>query len=304
MQSDVERFSLLVATHKREMLWALESAFDQVGYEVVAVETGEGALQAIRQYEPQLLLLDADLPGLDGFEVVRRMREDAVCPAIPTIMITDLTDHDDRLRKLRTFADDYLIWPFDRGELLLRSAVLLGRGSFREGLKAENERLVRLTRHDPLTGAYNRRFLEERLRDEAGRRERLGSPLSVAMLDLDRFKRINDKYGHPVGDKVLIELVERVNGCLRAEDSVARYGGEEFCVVLPHTDRHNSVLVAERIRRTVAERPFDLGPAKVQVTVSIGVAQVGIAGPEEALARADAALYRAKQSGRNRVEAG
>ncbi|MGC2854672.1 GGDEF domain-containing protein [Novispirillum sp. DQ9] len=165
--------------------------------------------------------------------------------------------------------------------------------------------LRHLAAHDPLTGAFNRRaFVDAALREQA-RASRHGHPLSVLLLDLDRFKAVNDTHGHGAGDGVLVHFVQLMNQMLRASDVLGRTGGEEFAVLLPHTDRANALAIAERLRGAVEATPAPHAPHPIAVTVSIGVSQVapGEDGIDAALGRADRALYRAKDLGRNRVAA-
>jgi diguanylate cyclase (GGDEF)-like protein len=162
----------------------------------------------------------------------------------------------------------------------------------------------RLTLIDPLTGAWNRRYLERTMREQAKRYERFESPFAVLVIDIDRFKGINDRFGHSVGDAVLIEVAHTIDGSIRGDiDVLTRFGGEEFVLVLPETDRVGGVVAAEKIRKLVADSAFESGGRRLNVTVSVGVA----ACPEDAVAApalllaADAAMYRAKAAGRNRT---
>ena len=165
------------------------------------------------------------------------------------------------------------------------------------------ERLRRLNNIDSLTGAYNRRFLEARLPEEIERHRRYHRSLSVFLVDIDHFKQINDTHGHLAGDRVLVELTTRVRDKLRSTDHFIRFGGEEFIAILPETGRDETVRIAERVRRHVKKTPFVTEAGAVSVTVSIGVAQMGVRlqEPAELLDRADQALYRAKNDGRDRV---
>ena len=172
----------------------------------------------------------------------------------------------------------------------------------------ENARLFdevqRLATLDGLTGTYNRRHFMDLAQREYDNARRFGHPLTAMMLDVDHFKRINDRHGHHVGDQVLRALAERCRGALRSVDVLGRYGGEEFAIVLPGTTQHNAATVlAERIRKRVADEPIKTDDGAVKVTVSVGVAELDaeMRGPEDLLKRADAALYEAKQAGRNRV---
>ncbi len=175
------------------------------------------------------------------------------------------------------------------------------QASIMEGL---NLQLEAISVTDDLTGLYNRRYFFERLEEylRAARRHRL--PLSLMMLDLDHFKRINDTFGHPTGDRVLKALAEVIRSGLRASDIPARYGGEEFLILLPYTGEAEATRLAERLRRTISGHPFSIPESARPVTISIGVAEFDVDHPvdgEALVARADAALYRAKRDGRNRV---
>ena len=155
-----------------------------------------------------------------------------------------------------------------------------------------------------LTGAFNRRHIEEVVKREFERADRYGRPLTVAMLDADHFKRVNDSYGHQVGDDVLRELADRCRRTLRSNDVLGRYGGEEFVIVFPETGLDEARVVAERLRGAIAERPVSTGDLSLPVTVSIGLATSSRGQtPDSLLARADAALYAAKRGGRNLVRA-
>ena len=163
--------------------------------------------------------------------------------------------------------------------------------------------LAELAMRDVLTSAYNRRFFDRRLAEEIARSKRYGRELGLVMLDIDYFKRVNDKYGHQFGDKVLCSAVDAWTASLRASDIVARYGGEEFCVILPETPRDESLALAERLRGVVAAVDICDGKHRARISVSAGVSFFRPAdGPDDLLRRADEALYRAKAGGRDRVE--
>ncbi|HMG21620.1 MAG TPA: GGDEF domain-containing protein, partial [Kofleriaceae bacterium] len=171
-------------------------------------------------------------------------------------------------------------------------------------LDIENVRLHRVAVTDPLTGAYNREFLVQRLPQEIAAASDADRPLSVAIVDVDRFKSVNDHYGHNVGDVVLTEVARRLRGAIRADDLLVRYGGEEFLAVLPRADAGRAWEIGERMRQRVSERAFNVGDGiALLLRVSVGVAQWRTRERMPALIeRADAALYGAKDRGRNRVE--
>lgn len=167
---------------------------------------------------------------------------------------------------------------------------------------SSEKRLMTTSMRDPLTGAYNRKFLDWRLRQEIDRARRYKRPLGVIMTDIDRFKRINDTWGHQCGDEVLRGFARRLLGALRTTDLLVRYGGEEFCCLLPETDLDSAAFVAERLRKTVEAAPFQFGEIQVSVTASFGVSSLEEAASDgEIISKADEALYEAKSAGRNRV---
>jgi diguanylate cyclase (GGDEF)-like protein len=166
-----------------------------------------------------------------------------------------------------------------------------------------HEEIYQLTIIDGLTQVNNKRFLVEYLEREIGRCRRYGRSLSLILLDLDHFKEINDNHGHPAGDSVLRDLAMRIKQCIRKEECFARYGGEEFAIAMPEAGSENGRMFAEKIRRLVAEEPFDFESKKISVTVSVGIAELNeeLTDPTEFIKLADANLYRAKRAGRNQV---
>jgi two-component system cell cycle response regulator len=197
---------------------------------------------------------------------------------------------------MRRGIQDYLVEPLADGEVLTRVEAAARTKELREELVAQGARLESLLREDALTGLSNRRAVLTQLAGMVSAARRHGHPLSIAILDLDHFKRINDSYGHKVGDDVLVAAAHAMGTHLRAEDQLGRLGGEEFLVLLPDTDTEAAGHVAEKLRAEVAT-----APTSVPVTVSIGVATWDGEAPEDLLHRADEALYAAKEAGRDRV---
>jgi diguanylate cyclase (GGDEF)-like protein len=180
---------------------------------------------------------------------------------------------------------------------------LLGFIAKTMALDVENIRLRRLSVTDPLTGAFNREFLQQRLPQAIEASGLRKEPLSIAMIDVDHFKAVNDSYGHATGDRVLTEVAGRLRGAIRGDDQLVRYGGEEFMVLLPRADAAKAAEVGERMRSKLADDPIALGETTIAVRISVGVAEHGAGEPPSHLIeRADLALYAAKGKGRNRVE--
>jgi diguanylate cyclase (GGDEF)-like protein len=169
-------------------------------------------------------------------------------------------------------------------------------------LHQAHERCLEESHTDSLTGIWNRSAIVEMLRREVGHARRSGKSVAVALADLDHFKQINDRYGHSAGDEVLVEAARRLTARIRSYDAVGRYGGEEFLIVLPESEEESALEIADRVRRTFEETPFQVDGQSVRATISIGVATARNADPEQLVDLADEALYRAKNHGRNRVE--
>lgn len=287
----------------RRMLQAFLSKW---GYEV---ELAADGLEALARLEPagapQLAVLDWMMPGLEGPEVCRKVRQLADRPYTYILLLTARGQKDDLLRGLESGADDYLTKPFDSQELRARLRVGERILDLQRNLIAAREELRFRATHDVLTGIPNRATALEAIQRECSRQLREGGPLTVIILDLDHFKSINDRYGHLCGDQVLREAARRIAASVRTYDTVGRYGGEEFLIVAPTTDAPGSLALAERIRQAVEQPPIQSEKGPVHVTASCGVANSDGANTipaSEMLRLADEALYRAKAAGRNRSE--
>jgi len=255
---------------------------------------GEQGLSLAQTLLPDLILLDVDMPEPDGFEVCRRLKADARTMPIPIVFLTGATSTDEKIRGLELGAVDYITKPFDPAELGARV-----RASLRT--KYLLDLLARKAMIDGLTGLWNRAYFETRLNSELSLSRRSGNPLSCIMIDLDQFKQINDRHGHPFGDEVLRWVGQLLGELCRTEDVVCRYGGEEFVILTPNTAAPGAAHLAERIRAALENFSFRQHDAVVQVTCSLGVADVGKPPDPSLVELADQALYQAKDSGRNRV---
>jgi two-component system cell cycle response regulator len=301
----ISRNTLLLAEDNAMFRMVLQSWLEGWGYQVKLAEDGSKAWEVLQQEEaPELLILDWMMPGIDGLELCRRVRAREGVPYQYILLVTAKGDRHDVVAGLEAGADDYLTKPFDTNEL--RSRLNVGKRILRlqhELIEAREELRHRAT-HDGLTGIWNRVAMLELLQLEVQRSIRAETSTGVLMLDLDHFKKINDTYGHPIGDMVLKEVADRIARAVRGYDLVGRYGGEEFLVVLPHCSKECAGSSAERIRRAVADRAVAAAGIEIAVTVSIGaaVAAQGTASEADVIAAADAALYRAKKAGRNRAE--
>lgn len=271
--------------------------------ETVTFEDPVVALDWCRQNPVDVLLVDFVMPTLDGAEFVRRFRANDQGEHVPILMITSLDRKEMLYDALTAGANDFLRSPIDPLELRARVTTMLRMRTAALSLIDANKKLYRLATTDELTGALNRRRFFELAGSEVQRAHRYGRPLSVIMLDADYFKKINDRYGHPAGDAVLVSIVQICQSCLRTSDFIARFGGEEFAICLPETDIDMARMVAERIRLSIAGNQVLHEGEAISFTLSLGVASVEA--PDDTitilLSVADQALYRAKSEGRNRV---
>jgi two-component system, cell cycle response regulator len=317
-EGDAALIRILVVDDVPDNVEILNARLTARGYQVETASNGEQALTRVRRDPPHLILCDVMMPVLDGFEVSRRIKQDDTLPFIPVILVTARDSAEDVVEGLEAGADDYIAKPYNFKELEARVRAMLRIKRLQdeldqkarelavvvEELELANKRLRKLSITDGLTGLYNHRHVHELLRDEWERSRRTGEPIAVAMLDLDKFKQVNDSYGHPTGDVVLYETARILREAAREIDMVGRYGGEEFIVILPNTGEAEAAQFAERIRAEVAEHLFRDEANEIRMTTSCGVAAgptPGVESCEALLKVADNALYAAKQGGRNRV---
>jgi diguanylate cyclase (GGDEF)-like protein len=303
--ANAPRGRILVVDDNQDNIEIIATRLRFRGYEMDEAMDGHQALASVHENPPDLILLDVMLPDIDGYEISRRIKGDESLPFIPIILVTARDSTQDKVAGLDAGADDYLTEPINFPELEARVRSMLRIKRLQDELEEKNRELERLSISDGLTGLFNHRHIHSLLQEEFERVQRTGEKISVAMFDLDRFKSVNDTYGHPAGDRVLQELADILRDTAREVDRLARYGGEEFMAILPETDIEDATVFVERVRREVARRPFDIGgPEPLRMTISIGVATYpheAIDSPETLVKTADDALYAAKAVGRNRV---
>jgi two-component system, cell cycle response regulator len=251
-----------------------------------------------------LVIVPLDLENFDGLRLCSQLRSLERTRNVPLLAIAEADNNARLVRALEIGVNDYLIRPVDRNEILARVRTQIRKRRYTARLR-DNERLsIEMAITDPLTGLYNRRYMETHMGALVNQAITRGKPLSVLIVDIDYFKSINDSHGHDAGDDVLQDFAIRLRKSIRGIDLACRYGGEEFVVVMPETDMAVATMVAERLRRRIASEPFPIqkGTRTVDVTISIGIAALGPDGNAAAvIKRADQALYRAKRDGRNRV---
>jgi two-component system, cell cycle response regulator len=296
---------VLLVDDDAEVRSFLRAILEAEGHRVDEAASGQEALMTLAQQHPQLVLLDVRMPAMDGFAVAQAIRTKPG-PYVPIILLTADDDLESRARGIAAGADEVLGKPAHPFELKLRVRAMLRIQHLTAELHAANRRLRLLARTDELTQVRNRRGLRAALEREFARAARYGGRLALIAVDLDRFKRVNDEHGHQAGDQLLRAVAEAMGAALRKTDILGRTGGEEFVVVAPETGAEEARVVAERLRRATSELEV-LAPdgAALRATVSCGVAALGDLGartPDELLAHADRALYRAKALGRDRCE--
>jgi two-component system, cell cycle response regulator len=275
------------------------------GYEILEAGDGTQALALVREAAPDLILLDVMLPDIDGYEISRRIKGADDLPFIPIILVTARDSTQDKVAGLDAGADDYLTKPINFPELEARVRSMLRIKRLQDELEEKNRELERLSISDGLTGLFNHRHIHGLLAEEFERVARTQDCMSVAMFDLDRFKSVNDTYGHQAGDRVLVELADILRRTARDIDRLGRYGGEEFIALLPETCIDEAAVFVERVRTEVAATSFDIGRAEpLRMTLSAGVSSYPhelIQDVETLVRLADEALYAAKAGGRDRI---
>ena len=302
---------ILIVDDHQDNVELLQARLEARGYQTETATNGQQALDQVAASPPDLILLDVMMPEVDGIEVARRIKANPKLPFIPIIMQTALDATESKVEGLDAGADDYITKPINFAELearvnsLLRIKALQEDLAQRERQLAEmNDRLRHISQTDALTDLDNRRYIEERLTEMFGHATRFGENLGCVMCDIDKFKPVNDTYGHQAGDAVLRQFAAILRQEAREIDRIGRYGGEEFIFLLPGTNAEAAAIFAERVRTAVEAYTFTIPGGSLQRTISCGVAawpHAGIDGSDALVKAADDALYVAKETGRNRV---
>jgi diguanylate cyclase (GGDEF)-like protein len=289
-------------TNCRHLADLLETA--DVCSQTVFAADGLQAIKVLHAMPIDLVICDLTMPRCDGFTFLRLKAVEPAFEHIPVVVVTGSEASTRKVQALSAGASDYIVKPFDDSELLARISVHMKLRRAQQQLMAANEELRRIALLDPLTQLANRRGLDESMSREFERARRYGRPLAFALLDLDHFKVVNDTHGHAAGDAVLTHVASVLVSTLRSHDTVARFGGEEFAMILPETGHERAASALERMRRVIESSAVVHGGVSIAVAASIGIATVahpGVRTPDDLIRLADAALYEAKQAGRNRV---
>ena len=300
---------VLIADDSGALRRLLATHLAKWGYQSILARDGEEAWRILQDNHcPRLAIVDWDMPGIDGLELCRRVRARQE-PYVYMVLLTGKERQEDLVHGLAQGADDYLAKPCDFQELEVRLRVGKRIVELQSELIDAREKLRVEATHDSLTGLLNRNAIQDILVRDFARAKREKTNLSVILVDLDHFKKINDTYGHASGDIVLCESAHRMRQALRTYDAIARYGGEEFLAVVPGCVGAEALSVAERLRMALNHEPVQLAPdVSLIVTGSFGLATTALIAGNQAIdcdtlvQAADAAMYRAKQGGRDRVE--
>jgi diguanylate cyclase (GGDEF)-like protein len=310
--------SILVVDDTLDNLRLLNDLLTREGYIVRPVPDGRMALTSAQVEPPDLILLDIMMPGMDGYEVCQRLKADERTAETPVIFLSALGDVMDKIKAFGAGGVDYILKPFQLEEVMIRVKTHLTIRRLQKTLEEKNaqleleiaerkfaqEELERLASTDPLTGLYNRRRFFMLAEAEFRKATRYNRPLSVILFDVDLFKRVNDTYGHGIGDQALIHVARMARVSARDADVISRHGGEEFALLLPETNRQDARIAGERLRNLIEKTPVTVDGHEILLTVSVGVADNTSFHPDrfdQILIWADRALYDAKETGRNKV---
>jgi two-component system cell cycle response regulator len=275
--------------------------------DVIAMSDPQAALFEAAENSIDLVIVNGNSSEYDPLRLCSQLRSLERTRFIPLLLVTDLGDEDLIVRALDLGVNDYIVRPIDPNELVARTLTQIKRKRYNDRLRSSVRETIELAVTDGLTGLQNRRYLDNHLKTLFNRAAARGRSMSICLIDIDRFKQVNDTYGHDVGDEVLREFASRIRSTVRGADLACRYGGEEFVVVMPDTDAAQAAMIAERLRAMVETQPFQIRSLGISlaVTASLGIAgnEPGVETPEQLLKQADRALYEAKNGGRNRVVA-
>jgi two-component system cell cycle response regulator len=274
-------------------------------HKVVVVDDEKSCYSELESGAFDAVIVSLSLDSIDGLRVVSQLRSRQQTRMLPILVLVEDGEMERLAKALDLGVTDYVMAPIDRNELIACARMQVRRKRYQDRLRTNLEASVSMASLDELTKLHNRRYLTTYLKREFERSRQTGKPLSLVILDVDHFKKVNDTYGHAVGDVVLVELGRRMVQLVRSSDLPARYGGEEFVVVMPETEPAVARAVAERLRHCVANKPFEAvkDDLMLDITISVGVANLteSVATPDDLFRLADDALYKAKAGGRNQV---
>lgn len=293
--------AVLVATDDPDLRRQIVRPLLDHGFEVVEATDADQAVSLAREFDIDVAVVDVNPPRPGGPEVLQRWREDGPARYVPLVLLTPRTAVDNVGVSIHLGAHDYLLPPVEPVDVLARIHSALAAKRRHEEVGRRVTELLQLVLTDPLTGLYNRRHMETELAALASAARRQKTPLGVLLIDVDRFKRINDRHGHDAGDAALRTVAHRLRSVVRAEDVVGRWGGDEFVVLLPSTDRDAALVLGQRLCHQMARSTNGESGAVPLVTVSVGCSAAHDPVESDLITSADAALRRSKAGGRNRA---
>ncbi len=303
-----EPISILIVEDSPTQALRLQFILQEQGYQIAVARDGKEGLALLQKRFFPIVITDWVMPEMDGFKFCQAVRGQEFPGYVYIILLTAKDSKNDIIAGLEAGADDYLIKPVDEAELSARLNTAKRIIKLEYSLRKRNEEIARLSITDPLTKAYNRRYLNDHLPAAVKRSLRYDHPISIVICDIDHFKNVNDTHGHQAGDRVLEKFARSIRQCIRDEvDWLVRYGGEEFLIVLPETDMDGAHRAAERYRLLISRTPVPAGDESISITASFGVASVSPSEEnreltmESLIEAADECMYRAKNEGRNRT---
>lgn len=307
-----DKKKVLIVDDDQDGLYILNLMLKKLEYVVTTASDGQEAVDKTREIDPDIIIMDVMMPNMNGFEACEIIKSDPRGKFIPIILLTAKDELTSKIEGLDVGADEYLTKPYDIGELTARIRSMLRIKQLNDALLDANVQLEELAIKDELTSLYNRRYINKRLKEEFKRASRYSDVMSFMIIDADKFKNVNDTYGHGFGDLVLKRIAAIIHESIRDDVDVGgRYGGEEFIVISPKTNLESAGVLAERIRSTVESSEFKDDQHNIRMSVSIGVSELEpgnrqtnpkfIQDEHELVDWADKALYVAKETGRNKV---
>ncbi|OGG95136.1 MAG: hypothetical protein A2527_08165 [Candidatus Lambdaproteobacteria bacterium RIFOXYD2_FULL_50_16] len=290
---------ILIVDDTQKNIQLLGTLLKKENYLINVAYSGEQAIEVAQTVAPDLVLLDVMMPGIDGYQTCELLKQNPATTEIPVIFLTAKTEVKDIIQGFAVGAVDYVTKPFNAVVLLSRVRTHLNLRRALVTLEQKNQQLERMVVTDGLTGLFNHKFVFEMLAREVSEAKRYKSPLSIVMFDVDFFKKVNDNYGHQIGDEVLVKVSATIKSGVRQADIAGRYGGEEFLVILPASDLKSARQAAEKIRVSIEAIVWPHQGLKT--TISGGVVQYSNETELELIDSADKLLYLAKQTGRNKI---
>jgi diguanylate cyclase (GGDEF)-like protein len=291
---------VLIVDDVAKNLQVLGTILSKQNYKIAAANNGEQAIKIANTTLPDLILLDIMMPGISGYEVCARLKKDPRTKDISIIFLTAKIEPEDIVKGFEAGAVDYVAKPFNSTELLARVKTQLELKISKDLLKIKNEQLRELAITDSMTGLYNHRYIVDSLSERITEAKRYKQSLSVAMLDIDYFKKVNDNYGHFFGDFVLVRISTIIEESIRKTDIAGRYGGEEYLIIFTNTDKKSALNTLERIRKSIEKEKWD--KKDLVITISGGLSELKDEDYSKLIIKTDNLLYKAKKNGRNRNE--